>query len=79
MYVKYLSPTSVEVFEGRVLRDENRVYVNPTPETLAEHGYLPLAEGFKATCEEDENATVVYRYRVKDGEVIKDEVIEYVV
>ena len=44
MYVKFINHHTVEPFVPPVLVTEGRTYIHPTPEILAQHGYLPLVE-----------------------------------
>ena len=43
MYVKLINEKTIEN-APRVLRDDEKTYSNPLPETLAASGYLPLVE-----------------------------------
>lgn len=43
MYVKLINEKTIEN-APRVLRDDEKTYSNPLPETLAEFGYLPLVD-----------------------------------
>ena len=43
MYVKLINEKTIEN-APRVLRDDEKTYSNPLPETLAEFGYLPFVE-----------------------------------
>lgn len=43
MYVKLINEKTIET-APRVLRNDEKTYSNPSPETLAEFGYLPFVE-----------------------------------
>ena len=43
MYVKFINENTIEK-APRAIFDEDKVYANPSPETLVAHGYLPFVD-----------------------------------
>ena len=65
MLVKFINETTIEN-TPKIIRDENKVYANPSEEILKAHGYKPLVEqecpneeGFWYSFEYKENKTTI--------------------
>lgn len=69
MFYRYISPFSVEPFEGPCLRLGGRVYVNPGEAVLRRAGYKPL-QAQEASCPD---GRIPY---YTDGEVIGVQYVE---
>lgn len=65
MLVKFIDEHTIE-FAPKIIRDENKVYANPSDEVLKEFGYKPLVE---TECPEKEGFWYSLEYKESKKEV----------
>ena len=69
---KFISETEIQKYKGGFVVIDNRIYTNPTEETVRKAGYKPLAE---VTPPEYDAETHYLSTIYKDGDIITPEYI----